>query len=461
MILIIIILTGALHLLILSQLTFTAWPEMLSYPYLLSNGYLLYKDFIMPYPPGLVLILSSVFNMFGFSPFILKIFTWILILFTDLLIYAILKKISKSNLISFLFLIFYVFLQSFLDGNMLWFDFAGVLPLLLALYFAINWLNSSNLKYLFLIGVFLSIAVIIKQVNILYIFIFGLICIFQKKRIVLKEILYFITGCLIILIPGLFYIFSINAIYEFWNWVILYPITQWSQFPGYVDFNFSKRQAIISLILFAPLFFSIIYWKKFIKDKIFLIILFFLITSLITVYPRFSFFHMQPAIAFLIIILAKIFNEVPQKLKTLYLISILITTLLIMILSFKSVVGDKIRFYESQDLQLSEEIMQNTKNSQTIYLLGINSSEYIFTNTLPPKNWSDNFGWYLEIPGVQEWVIHGLENEQPNIIFWKIPSNGQWYALGVYQPREITNYIRLNYHKTGKIKSDIEIWTKN
>lgn len=461
MILIIIILTGVLHLLILSQLTFTAWPEMLSYSYLLSNGFLPYKDFIMPYPPGLVLILSAIFNSFGFSPFVLKVFTWILILIVDLMVFLILRRISGRNIIAIIFLSFYIFLQSFLDGNMLWFDFASVLPLLLGFYFCLKWLGKQNLIYLFLISLFLSIAVIVKQVNIIYFLVFGLLYFLQRRKIILKEIIYPILGCLIILIPLIFYIFSINAMLQFWNWVIIYPITQWSKFPGYVNFNISKRQAILSLILFTPLFFSVIYWKKFLNDKIFLIILMFLITSLITVYPRFSFFHMQPAIAFLIIILARGFGEVPEKLKIIYLTTLLITTLSVVAFSFKSALGDKIRFYEKQDLQLSEEIIQKTPNNQTTYILGINSSEYVYAGKIPPKNWSDNFGWYLEIPGIQNWVIEGFKNESPEIVFWRIPSKGQWYELGVYQPKEIVSYIRLNYHKTGNIESDIEIWERN
>lgn len=461
MIFIVIIFSGILHLLILSNLTFTAWPEMLSYPYLLSKEFLPYKDFIMPYPPGLIFILSAVFNMFGFSPFVLKTFTWVLILIVDLIIFLILKKISSRNLIAVIFLLFYIFLQSFLDGNMLWFDFAGVLPLLLGFYFCLRWQEKKNTRYLFFISIFLSIASIVKQVNLIYFLPFGLLYFFQRKKIILKDIVYPILGCLVIVIPLIFYIFNINAILEFWNWIIFYPITEWSKFPGYVNFNISKRQLITLVLMFSPLFFAVINWKKFYNDKIFLLAFSFLLVSVITIYPRFSFFHIQPGIAFLVIMLGKVFGEIPQKLKILYLISVLITVLLVVVINFKSVVGDKIRFFDMQDLQLSEDIVRKTKNSQTTYFLGINSSEYVYAGKIPPKNWSDNFGWYLEIAGVQKWVINGLKSGRPETIYWKIPKKGNWHDLGVYQPQEIVKYIRLNYHKTGNIESDIEIWKRN
>ena len=156
------------HLWILSKFTFTAWPEMLSYPYLFSKGFVLYKDFILPYPPGLILILSSFFKLFGFSPMALKIFTWIYILIIDLLIFLVLKKITHSLKLALIFLLIFVFLQSSLDGNMLWFDIATVIPLLLAFLFTLIWIEKKLPSYLFLVGVFLSMAVLIKQIDIIY-----------------------------------------------------------------------------------------------------------------------------------------------------------------------------------------------------------------------------------------------------------------------------------------------------
>lgn len=461
MIAISILLVEILHLLILNQLVFTAWPEMLSYSYLISRDFVPYKDFIFPYPPGLPLILLTVFNNFGFSVFVLKIFAWILIILTDITIFLILKKISKNNLISIIFLFFYIFLQSFLDGHMLWFDFAGVLPLLLGFYFCFIWQNKQNLKYLFLISLFLSIAVMIKQVNVIYFLVFGLLYFFQRKKIILKEIIYLIFGSLIVFIPFLFYIFNINAVSEFFNWVILYPITKWSKFPGYVNFDISKRQLITIFLLFSPLTCLIIYWKKIINDRIFIMISLFFVTSVITIYPRFSFFHLQPALAFLIILFVKIYVEIYQKQKPLFLLFILMVITMILFINFKSVSGNRIRFYEQQDLNLTNIIKKKIKNNENVFLLGINSSEYVYANRIPPKNWSDNFGWYLEIPGIQQWVIEGLRSETPKIIFWKMPLMGNWYDLGVYQPEEIADYIRRNYHETGMIESSIEIWEKN
>lgn len=446
-----------LHLFILSKLTFTAWPEMLSYPYLFSKGFLLYKDFIMPYPPALVLLLSGVFKTFGFTPEVLRSFTWVYIIFVDLILYLSLFKITKSNRISFAFLIVYIFLQSFLEGNMLWFDFATVLPLLLGFWFILKWFKDKELKYIFLSSFLLTLAILIKQTSVIYFL--GVLGFLWIRGIRVIRVIG--GGILVLMIPLIIYLVKTESLIFFWNWILVYPVTEWSNFPGYVDFMISKRETIITLLLLSPMVFVLAVWKKLFADKLFLLTLIFLTAALIAVYPRFSFFHMQPAIAFLVLAFAQIFLKLQKKWQQIYLSYVVIMVVLITSLSFKAAVGDSIRFYSMDDQKMAQKIAQVVKNSDKVFFLGINSSEYVFTNKLPPKYWSDNFGWYLEIPGVQEWVIEGLENEPPKKILWRIPSPGLWFNLGSYQPKKITEYIKTHYRKTDNIERGIEIWERN
>ncbi|KKR83013.1 MAG: hypothetical protein UU29_C0008G0122 [Candidatus Daviesbacteria bacterium GW2011_GWA2_40_9] len=57
-------------------------------------------------------------------------------------------------------------------------------------------------------------------------------------------------------------------------------------------------------------------------------------------------------------------------------------------------------------------------------------------------------------------VIEGLKEDPPRKVIWRVPSEGSWYKLGVYQPQKITEYLRSNYRKTGKIEEGIQVWTK-
>ena len=137
---------------------------MLSYPYLFSNNFLPYKDFVIPYTPLLVVILSFVFNIFGFSTEVLKILTWVILLINDLIIFLILKQISKKDLLNLFILAIYIFLSSFLDGNMLWVDNTTVTPTLLFSYFGIIWIKEKKLSNFFMTAFFLSLTILIKQI---------------------------------------------------------------------------------------------------------------------------------------------------------------------------------------------------------------------------------------------------------------------------------------------------------
>ena len=87
------------HFFLLSKLQFTAWPELLSYPYFFASGLKLYKDFIMPYPPGLIFYLVLTFKYLGFSPESLKYSFWLLVLFTDLALFTAFFIQKKSDIL--------------------------------------------------------------------------------------------------------------------------------------------------------------------------------------------------------------------------------------------------------------------------------------------------------------------------------------------------------------------------
>lgn len=455
-----------LHLLLLSQLTFTAWPEMLSYPYLVVNGFSPYKDFVMPYPPGLILFLGGVFQIFGFRPEVLKILTWILILTADILMYVVLRKTTSKASFSLMFLVFFIFLQSFLDGNMLWFDFATVIPLLAAFWFVLRWLEKDKNKNLFLISFCLTSAILIKQVAAIYFLAFGLLYCrsrgikeIRKIRVII-DLWVLSGGILILIIPLAVYLASNGLLEYFWNWTLFYPLTEWSNFPGYVQMALTLKQKLFILLLVTPVLGIFICIKRLLKDKIIFTGLMFLIAALIAIYPRFSYFHLQPTLPFLILLSARIYTliSLPQRLFYGSLVATVVLTATFLL--GPKTWGEGTRFYDEGDKKLARQVSSEVRESERVFLQGINSSVYVYANRLPPPNWSDNFGWYLEIPGVSEWAIKGFEKNPPKKVFWRVPQPGKWYELGTYQPRKITEYFRQYYIKTGKINEGIEIWTK-
>lgn len=452
-----IVLILFLHLALLTQIEFTAWPEMLSYPYLLANGFTLYKDFVYPYPPTLTIILFGVFSLFGFKVLVLQLFTWCLILVTDLVLFFILKKTGEEKF-SLIFLTIYVLLQSFLDGNMLWFDYATVLPLLASFLCFIQWIEGKKLKYLFLTGLFLALTITIKQVGIFYLGVLFIYYIFERK-ISLKEIGILILGGIVVFLPTLLLIAGTNSLNEFWKWTVYYPVAKWSSFPGYVALKITKREILVLLLLFSPLLGIFFNLKHYFHNKFFIVTILFLLAAIIAIYPRFSLFHFQPALAFLTIIAVIICKHLQKKYQLWFVCGIILTSIAVMLLVTKNFTQE-VRFYAKNDQKFSEQIINRIHPSERIFLLGSISSQYVFTRTVPPTHWSDNFGWYLEIPGVQEWMLEGFYKEPPAIIFRNIPGGGNWYDLGVYQPQKIVEYINIYYDKKEIIQNNIEVWIR-
>src|SRR3989344_3207116 len=111
-----------LHLILLVNTKFTLWPEMVVYPYLINNSFLLYKDIINPYPPFLAVFLSLFGNAFGYLPTPYQILTWVIVILIDLSIFMVVYKLTKNYYFAFFALLFFVILSIPFGVNGLWFE---------------------------------------------------------------------------------------------------------------------------------------------------------------------------------------------------------------------------------------------------------------------------------------------------------------------------------------------------
>src|SRR3989344_3549978 len=111
-----------LHIILLANTQFTLWPEMVVYPYLVNNGFLLYKDIFNPYPPLLTIILSQITKVLGYGVLNFQIFTWLVILFIDGIIFTLARRITKNSSYALLSVIFFTIFSIPFGVNGLWFD---------------------------------------------------------------------------------------------------------------------------------------------------------------------------------------------------------------------------------------------------------------------------------------------------------------------------------------------------
>ncbi len=443
-----------LHFFILVCVSFTAWPEMLSYPYLLNKGFVLYKDFVHPYPPLLTIILSTLYKYFGYNQNTLKLFTWFLIITNDILIFKIIKKTSGKNLLTLSLLAVYVLTQPFLEGNQLWFDLAITTPVLAAIWFLVQDKKYRNILFA---GIFLGFAALTKQTVGLFITAGLVYMTFIRKSI--KDALIFILGPLCLAIILGIYLVVNNSLGEFLSWNLIYPFTYWSHFPGYIQMGISNNQMLILGVLLFPLFVLLAQnYKTILKDKVYVLLWIFFVLSLVMTYPRFSFFHFQLALALIIVNTGYLIG----KFKISPLIIAMTGMLVIFTITIPGIKRNLVpetRFWEKSDVVFAQNIRDLVKG-ESVYMIGQPSSLYVFSGLVPAKPWLDNYVWYFEIPGVQSQTLTRWNSNPPKFIVWQEPNQGEWYELGAYQPKEIKKWIEDHYNYKLLIRKGVSVWQR-
>ena len=61
---------------------------------------------------------------------------------------------------------------------------------------------------------------------------------------------------------------------------------------------------------------------------------------------------------------------------------------------------------------------------------------------------------------MQERVVNDLSKNKPSAIFWETPIDGNWYDIGAYQPKMITDWIKKNYKIKQEVEKGLWEWTE-
>ena len=441
------------HLILLTNTRFTLWPEMVVYPYLINKGFELYTEIINPYPPLFLGLLSVFGKTFGYSPNSYQLLTYSVILFIDILIFTISKKLFGIKR-AFFSLLFFTLLSIPFGVNGLWFDLVQIPLLILSAYFLFQFRqNSKDVKKLFFSVLFLAVAFFIKQqvIWLIPLYIFSL----YKTKHTLKFIkIVIITSPLLMLtIFHLTVFWSKGLLDQYLFWSFYFPFFKASAMPGYVLFP-SLRQFLAAASLFV-LFLPVALKKQ--TPKLFLG---FSLFSVLFAYPRFDFFHLLAALSFLSLYAGPNLNDFFKAKTVVKTLCILSATVIIFQISryFQSNWSQETRFFDADIYQASEFLKSATTKNQTVYIQNGPDQLYPLTDTLPPKPWADEFPWYLEIIGLQKEVIEGINKENPTFIVSKPAQEGEIYEIGVYRPKLIDNYIEENYKNFLQISDTL--WLK-
>lgn len=445
------------HLVLLFNTRFTLWPEMVVYPYLLNNGFVLYKDIINPYMPTFTYALSIFARFFGYEPTPYQILAWSAIMVIDLLIFLVARRITGKISQAITATAFFIILSIPLSVNGLWFDLIQTPFVLLAVYYYWRFLkNEKSTNSLFLSVFFATFAIFIKQQALWLILWFLAIPLVSSRRKAL-----FNTGKnpKIIVFPLVFFLLYIlffkinNLLPDFLYWTIYFPYFLSSSLPGYLLFP-NSRQIVIVLILFL-LFIPLLFSKK--QDQ-----KFFVLTAavlLLFAYPRFDYFHLIPALTVLSLALPK--NVELVKISNQNLVIFGVSFILLLAFTtryFQRNWTKEVRFFENEIFESARIIQKISPGSDPLYVQNGPDQLLPIAKKLPPKPWVDEFPWYLEKSNLQQKVYKGLRQQNPTFIVFKPYQEGDVYEIGTYKPQLIASYIEDNY--TDFLKVSDALWLK-
>lgn len=430
-----IILVG-LHLLVLVNSLFTDWPEMYLWPYLMLKGWLPYKDIAIAHTPILLWLLKTFYVVFGIGVFQLKIVTWLLIGLTDLGLFLIAKK-NFGVKIAFGTLILYVPLQIYYQGNGLWFDLL-LAPLGLTVFWQIK-----EKRYL-ISGIVWALSFLTKQTAVWFLppLIFSLILTTKKQWFV--PISRFVIGATCVFCATLVIFAKLGVLTDFVYWAGYFGLTILPRSEGQIAFPDVWTTAK-ALLAFTPLVFLVRKRVKLLEVGMWAI---FLVLGTV---PRWALFHFQPALPFLAFFVSLLFYDLSKKRQYVFVIlycaaiSLLVTRELLRNWQMGN------RFTDASTIAIGKYIRSVVEAESTIYVLNYWEHAYAITETLPAtRPWIPHLAWYMDMPGVQEAMIAGLEQTRPKYILFKPYSAS---GLAAYRPAVLDSYISQNYYTFSSVEN--------
>lgn len=416
---------------------FTAWPEMLTYPWFMERGFQLYKDIVHPYLPLLPFTLWGFFKIFGFTILNLHVFTLGIFWVIDGLIFYVTNK--RFGLFSaVLGCLFFIFCGFILDGNSLWFDVFGIPFLIVALLLFDNKKDSFPHR-LFYAGFLIGLAILVKQTYLIFLFPTVALLIPHNKKIIALCF----GASMPLLIVSIIFFFN-GQFKEFAYWGLWHPVFVHAAVPGFALLP-TRRELFISLFLFLP----IVLFGFRTKSRLWLLSL---CISFLFAIPRFAYFHLMPAAALSSFLLPNLIGD--KKIKLLIAGYLLVVGSMSYFFINKDW-GKPVRFFDNEVLNVKIKIEQYFGNNKAVYFYNVPSQYFVLSEVLPVKPWVDTFPWYLEVPGMQERLVQSLENTQ-YVLFAPFQQEGA-YTPGSYKPQIVDNFIKQNFRLESKISPELLI----
>ncbi len=433
-----------MHLILLSKITFFPYPELFVYSYLTKSGLIPYKQIFDQHFPGLVFFSINLATAGIDTVFEYRVLQLIVVAITQVILFFIAKKLFKSNFYALTSNFLYLVWQPFFEGNVLWID-SFVPPLLLGAFYCIYVQKSK--KVLFVGGLLLGISLLLKQVAGPLIAVIGLYLIWRDKSI--KKISPFAIGVLIPVSYLLFWVTNLGIWSDFFYWTVTFNMTTFAEMGRTSP---SVGQLVRTLPSYGVAVAGIWNILKRWSDSFMLTLIFF-IGSLLFVYARFDYIHLQPALPFAVLIIVGAINSyATNRSKWIYsgIFVYAIVILYLLIPFYRANWNGGVRFFGEFEKKMSEKVLMYAKPKDSVFALGTTPHLYYLTQTLPPGNiFVFQFPWFMK--ETEGEVLEGIKKDPPKVVVRDLKSEVSDMKLVDYMPR-VNSYIEENY----KVVDDVE-----
>jgi hypothetical protein len=432
-----------LHVFILSKIMFFPYPEIFVYPYLTNNGLIPYKDIFDQHFPGLMFLPINFHYLGMVTVEAARIWMIGVAVITQVLIYLIGRQILKNEYKAITANFFYLLWHPLLEGWIPWLEVYQAIFYLPAFYFSYLFLeqNRKNYNLVILIGFFLSLALLFKQVTLPLAFLLFLFLLFKIKTT--KIILTFALGFLPVPIIITLYFYFRGALIDMWYWTIWFNLTTFTQF-GSKTGTFSHWLRILAV--FGP-----ILGLPFIKNtNLAILLVIFTIGSLAEAVSRFDFVHFQASLPFacftLVIVISRFW---PKNWFRILIVLYLLVHIIWLSKFYQGYLNDKIFFFDQQTLETASRIESYTFPKEHIYLFGPVPHLYFLSNTLPSGNiFVFQFPWFLMES--EEKFLKVLKDDPPNLIVRDRTVNIEGWDIKDFAAK-IDRHIDENYQTFDKV----------
>ncbi len=407
-----------LHILLIYARGYFLSGEFTLYPYLVSRGFLPYRDLLDQHFPTLLFGPFSLPAFLTTNPWPLMGVFLITLCLTDIFLYLSLIRFKVNK--PFVWLVLFIVSAVYFSGNILWLE--TFVNLLLSLWFFLSF-SKNNLRR-FASGFLLSQILLLRPTiaPALLILFFS----FSSLSFAL-----FAGGVIGLAIPALFVVWQgISA--EFYRLAILF---NQQVYPSEASLIPSKRQIFTLFLWLCPIIYSIVKNKKY-QYLVILGLLF------VLGYPRFGYEHLQP-LFFLAIVFWALTSKKPPILVGVMVVVIFALNL---VLSIRHHYGN---YYLTPEIKIETEQIKAIPGIY-IYFLGVPDILYQRSNKIPPNyTYIPSLPWYLHQNDFQNKVINSLKNSNsPVLVNPKAEVDGKNI---VSESGDIIKYIKMNYVEDKKI----------